>query len=103
MGEDDIEHIEAAGIKIDGIPQWAGCLIIVALFLGYLVKQDGRDDMVAEQRITRCHDIQTESNAAMRELTQALILHREACAAMTSYNAEVLRRLDSIDRKLGVE
>jgi len=101
MGEDDIEHIEAAGVKVEGVPQWAGYLVIVALFLGYLVKTNERDDVVATQRIERCHSIQTESNEIMKELTSALVLHSRVCSEMADRHELILRRLEVIDKKLG--
>ena len=100
MGESELDHIEAAGIKFDGVPQWAGYLVIVALFLGYLIKANERDDLVATQRIERCHGLQSESNAALRNLRDALVAHALACDAMHQHNMEVMQRLDNIDRKL---
>jgi len=100
MGESELDHVEAAGIKVDGVPQWAGYLVIVALFLGYLIKSNERDDLVAAQRIERCHGLQAESNTALRELRDALTAHALACDAMHQHNLEVLRRLDGIDRRL---
>ena len=103
MGEDDIEHIEAAGVKVEGVPQWAGYLVIVALFLGYLIKMNDRDDVVAKQRIERCHSIQAESNEVMKELSQALVIHSQACSQMADRHELILRRLELIDEKLGTE
>jgi len=100
MGESELDHAEVAGIKVDGVPQWAGYLIIVALFLGYLIKSSERDDLVATQRIERCHGLQAESNMALRELRDALAVHSLICEAMNEHNAEVIRRLDVIDGKL---
>jgi hypothetical protein len=69
-------------------PDFILMLIVVGGFLVYIERKEIRDveqaekeaarlDMVAEQRIGVCHDIQHQGIEAMKENTNALILHAE--------------------------
>jgi len=96
------------------LPQWAMPLVIVALFLGYMIKKDAADlelaqrgDKVAEQRIEKCHYVQKQGIEVMKELRQTLMDHREAYsnmnnalirleALLTEYN----RNVDSYHRQM---
>jgi len=100
MGSAKIDAIEAGNLKLSGVPHWGGYLIIVALFLGYLVTANKRDDLVASQRIERCHGLQAESNEALRDLRDALLTNAVACEGVMKHNIEVIRRLEIIDAKL---
>lgn len=61
-------------------PPWFALLMVVAGFLAYLDRQEGRViereermDAVSELRIDTCHDVQAQSTAAIKELNRVLL------------------------------
>jgi chromosome segregation ATPase len=110
------------------VPLWACNILIIGMFLTYMIRQDNRDDMVAKQRIERCHMIQEDGIEVMKDLNTTLTEHRVAfnnlestlgdlqhtlnahnsavadysrqMAEMNSRTADLLERLEKLEEKL---
>ena len=54
------------------VPSLVINVLMVAIFLGYLVKMNERDDLVARQRIQECHDHQQRSVDVLEDVAIAL-------------------------------
>jgi len=110
---DDLDPIAVEFKKT--IPLWAANLVIVAMFLGYMIRQDWRDDLVAKQRIDRCHTIQEDATEVMKALNSTLTEHRLAFSdlentladlqsTLTAHNNAVTdysRQMEAMNRQMG--
>ena len=107
-------------------PQMVTILIVVGAFLFYLYRHDElsskaqeREDLVAVQRIQRCHSIQEDSTAVMdklnntlnsqgnafhelsvtlRDIKNIITSHNESMSAHNKRMAELLDRLERAEK-----
>ena len=101
------ENITKAAEKLaTNAPHWVVLLITVGAFLFYLERQDMREmerltrtDLVAEQRIESCHDVQERSIQVMSNLTEAIGKHD---ATINDLKEEVERIGRALDRGVGL-
>jgi chromosome segregation ATPase len=75
------------------VPLWAANILIIAMFLGFMVRQDWRDDMVASQRIDRCHTVQEDATEVMKALNATLTEHRVAFSNLEATLSDLQRTL----------
>ena len=85
------------GSLIDALksrPEIIGMLIVVGGFLYHMEvtesraiaaqeRRDGREDLVANQRIDACHDIQVRGIKAIDRNTEAMIMHAASDSGLT--------------------
>lgn len=96
-------------------PQELLTIIIVVSFIFYLYQHDklenenaAREDLVAKQRITTCHNIQEDANQIMRALAQTLEMQRksfyELSASIRNLKedelSEIKKTLEESNRKM---
>jgi hypothetical protein len=73
-------------------------LLIVLVFVGYLDSRDGREDLVATQRIQTCHSVSAQGVDAMLRMSTALNKQSEAFnsdrALTKQFQSRVIRALE---------
>lgn len=80
-------------------PQWAAIVLVVSGFIWYLRDKGIQEDAVSAQRIAICHDVQSGSTEAIKELTkvlseqeQALEVLSDSCDRMSALLQQILDR-----------
>jgi HD-GYP domain-containing protein (c-di-GMP phosphodiesterase class II) len=53
-------------------PHWAALILVVVAFLFYMDRSARTQELLAEQRIETCHDVQEAANDVLAQLTAVL-------------------------------